>query len=283
MSKSARCCRHSVSEDKNTVSNMKLHTGFLPGLVSLAAARSIDKRASGSLSSWMSSEATVALQGVLNNIGPSGAKVPGAARGIVVASPSTTNPDYWYSWTRDAALTTKCLVDQFLAGDSSLEGTIQDYANAQTKLQTLVTLSGPMCSGGLGDPKFNVDESAFRAPWGRPQRDGPALRSTALIAYARHLLANGQSSEVTNILWPIIQNDLAYVTQYWNQTGFDLWEEIDSSSFWTTAAQFRALIEGQALASEIGQSCSNCQSQAPQVLCFLQSYWNGQYAVSNTG
>jgi hypothetical protein len=38
-------------------------------------------------------ERAIALQGVLDNIGPSGVKVPGAGRGIVIASPSKVDPD----------------------------------------------------------------------------------------------------------------------------------------------------------------------------------------------
>ena len=50
-------------------------------------------RATGSLSSWLASESPVALQGVLDNIGSAGSGAPGAKAGIVVASPSKTNPD----------------------------------------------------------------------------------------------------------------------------------------------------------------------------------------------
>jgi glucoamylase len=53
-----------------------------------------------------------------------------------------------------------------------------------------------------------------------------------------------------------------------------LWEEVDGSSFFTLAAQHRALVEGSALASLLGKSCTYCDSQAPQVLCFLQSFWS---------
>ncbi|EME44137.1 glycoside hydrolase family 15 protein [Dothistroma septosporum NZE10] len=241
-------------------------------------------RATGSLESWLAAESSIALQGVLNNTGAGGAKVAGANTGIIVASPSTSNPDYFYTWTRDAALTIKCLSDQFLSGSSSsLEGTVQDYINAQAYLQTVNNPSGGLCTGGLGEPKFNVNQTAFTGAWGRPQRDGPALRATAMIAYARYLLSEGQNATVANIIWPIVQNDLTYVTANWNQTGFDLWEEVNSSSFFTTAAQYRALVEGSALASQIGKTCTNCASQAPQVLCFLQSYWTGSYVLSNTG
>ena len=102
-----------------------------------------------------------------------------------------------------------------------------------------------------------------------------------MIAYSRWLIANGQTSTASNLVWPVIQNDLSYVEQYWNQTGFDLWEEVDGSSFFTIAVQHRALVEGAALASEIGQSCTGCVSQAPQVLCFLQDFWNDQYITAN--
>ncbi|CAK4030843.1 extracellular glucoamylase [Lecanosticta acicola] len=256
---------------------------LLPLLGTVLSLPANEVRATGSLDSWLAAESSIAVNGVLSNIGSMGSKVSGAKSGIVVASPSQSNPDYFYTWTRDAALTIKALVDQFLAGTTGLEGTIQDYINSQTVVQTIQNPSGGLCSGGLGEPKFNVDETSFTGAWGRPQRDGPALRATAMIAYARYLLSIGGTANVTNVIWPIVQNDLSYVTQYWNQSGFDLWEEVNSSSFFTTATQYRALVEGSALASQIGKSCSNCDSQAPQVLCFLQSYWTGSYILSNTG
>ncbi|KAK4498647.1 hypothetical protein PRZ48_009157 [Zasmidium cellare] len=252
--------------------------------LALPAQDVLEPRATGSLDSWLAAESPVALQGILANIGGNGAKVAGAKSGIVVASPSKSNPDYFYTWTRDAALTIKCLVDQFLSGGaSSLEETIKEYINSQAFLQGVSNPSGSLCSGGLGEPKFNVDETQFTGAWGRPQRDGPALRATAMIAYSRYLISKGQNTTVANIIWPIISNDLSYVTANWNQTGFDLWEEVNSSSFFTTASQYRALVEGSALAAQIGKTCTNCDSQAPQVLCFLQSYWTGSYVLSNTG
>jgi hypothetical protein len=107
---------------------------------------------------------------------------------------------------------------------------------------------------------------------GRPQRDGPALRSTTLIKYANWLLANGNTSYVTSTLWPVIKLDLDYVSSNWNQSTFDLWEEIDSSSFFTTAVQHRALREGSALATAIGETSvvSGYTAQASNLFCFQQ-------------
>jgi glucoamylase len=177
----------------------------------------------------------------------------------------------------------KALVDRFIAtGDTNLQILINDYISAQAHTQTISNPSGSLSDGaGLGEPKFHPDLTAFTEPWGRPQRDGPALRATALIAYGRWLLDNNYGSTAADVVWPIVKNDLAYVAQYWNQTGFDLWEEVKGSSFFTTAVQHRALVEGSWFASAVGQSCSYCDSQAPSILCFQQTFWNGQYIVSN--
>lgn len=209
------------------------------------------------------------------------------------------------TWSRDSALTLKILVDTLIAGDASLQPIIKRYIIAQAKLQAIYNPSGDLSDGaGLGEPKFNADGTAFTGAWGRPQRDGPALRATALITYATWLIANGKGASITTnamdgiangttngtasgiadptaLLWPVISNDLNYVGQYWNQTGFDLWEETGGSSFFTIAVQHRALVEGNAFAQQIKKSCPGCASQAPQILCFLQSFWNGEYIDAN--
>ncbi|KAJ5951513.1 Six-hairpin glycosidase [Penicillium vulpinum] len=241
-------------------------------------------RATGDLNTWLASEAVYARQGILNNIGSAGAYAGNAKPGIVIASPSTSSPDYFYTWTRDSALVFKTLVDMFRNGDTDLLTVIEEYINAQAYLQTVSNPSGSLSGGGgLAEPKFNADETAFTGSWGRPQRDGPALRATALISFGQWLIANDYTNYATNIVWPVVRNDLSYVAQYWNQTGFDLWEEVQGSSFFTIAAQHRALVEGSTFAKQVGSSCSYCDSQAPQVLCFLQSFWTGSYILANFG
>lgn len=147
----------------------------------------------------------------------------------------------WYTWTRDSALVFKAIVDTFTHSyDAGLQTQIQNYIAAQAKLQGVSNPSGSLSDGaGLGEPKFYVDLTQFTGAWGRPQRDGPALRAIALISYANWLIDNGYTSTAQSIVWPIVKNDVAYVAQYWNQTGFDLWEEVQGSSFFTVAAQHR--------------------------------------------
>ncbi|KIM89405.1 carbohydrate-binding module family 20 protein [Piloderma croceum F 1598] len=243
---------------------------------------------SNSVDQYISSEGPIAKAGLLANIGPDGSKSSGAMAGVVIASPSTTNPDYLYSWIRDSSLVFKVIIDQYTTGqDSSFGNLIDDFVTAEATFQKIPNPSGNVSTGGLGEPKFYINETAFEGSWGRPQRDGPALRATAMITYANYLIDNGNITGVKNTLWPIIQLDLDYVSSNWNQTTFDLWEEIQSSSFFTTAVQHRALREGFALASKLGETSAagGYLTQADNLLCFLQSYWNpsGGYITANTG
>lgn len=63
----------------------------------------------------------------------------------------------------------------------------------------------------------------------------------------------------------------------------DLWEEVNGPSFFTTIVQHRALVEGGNMARALDETCPHCESQAPQVLCYLQSYWTGTAVRSNYG
>lgn len=279
---------------------------FIALLAAVAAATPLVERQSSL--SFISKERLIALDGAIANIGGSGSElVPGAFPGIVVAAPSTLNPNYFYTWSRDSALTFTMLIDELVLGNNSFQYLIDDYVRAQAILQTIANPSGTLYPArlGLGEPKFYTNESRFDGDWGRPQRDGPALRSIALMNYCNYLLGKGQMSMVKNTIWPIILNDLKYVGQYWNQTGYDLWEEVrfslcsssiprrqppnrgtrpgsllifsqvHGSSFFTINSQHRALTQGMLLAKKIGETCTPC-GQAPQILCFLSNFWNSK-------
>lgn len=99
--------------------------------------------------------------------------------------------------------------------------------------------------------------------------------------YSEYLIGSGQYNTAKTVVWPVIANDLAYVGQYWNQSGFDLWEEVYGSSFFTIQNQHKALVQGSQLALVLDQKCDACKTQAPEILCFLQSFWNGSTIVSN--
>ncbi|KAK0651308.1 glycoside hydrolase family 15 protein [Cercophora newfieldiana] len=238
-----------------------------------------------SVDSFIQTQTPISWERLLCNIGSDGCRAQGAASGVVVASPSKSNPDYWYTWTRDAALVLKGIAEAFTHDyNTTLQRQVQNFVGSQAKLQGVSNPVGDLSNGaGLGEVKFYVDLTKFTGEWGRPQRDGPPLRAIAMMTYARWLINNGYTSTARDIVWPVIKNDLTYTAQYWNQTGFDLWEEVQGSSFFTITASHRALIEGAVLAQSLGTSCTACSTVAPRILCFVQSFWNQNqgYVVSN--
>jgi glucoamylase len=52
-----------------------------------------------SLDAWIEQEEKVALQKLLDNVSPGGKNTDGAAPGTVVASPSKSEPDYYFQCT----------------------------------------------------------------------------------------------------------------------------------------------------------------------------------------
>ncbi|KAF2458857.1 glucoamylase I precursor [Lineolata rhizophorae] len=222
-----------------------------------------------SLDSWLEREEDIAIDRLLDNVAPGGRNVRDAAPGTVIASPSRHHPNYYYQWVRDAAITTSTLVDlyaedpySFLSSD--LVPILDAYTVLQYKLQHSNNPSGSFDDlSGLGEPKFEADGSPFTGSWGRPQRDGPALRALTLISYLKAY------NETHSSLWDsdfgdewfrplydadmpadsIIKADLEYVSHYWNASGFDLWEEVEGLHFFTAMVQARALREGAKLAA----------------------------------
>lgn len=116
----------------------------------------------------VATESPIALSRLLCNIGSTGCYAAGVASGAVLASPSQNNPDYFYTWTRDSALVLKEIIDIFRTGyNTTLQTEIENYFGAQAYLQGVSNPSGSLSDGtGLGEPKFNVNLTAFTGSWG---------------------------------------------------------------------------------------------------------------------
>ncbi|KAK0553425.1 hypothetical protein OC846_001300 [Tilletia horrida] len=224
--------------------------------------------------------ADFAFQGMLANIGGASnpSLVPNVLTGAVIASPSTASPNYFYSWVRDSAMTMKIVIDNFIHGQHGVKRSlIENWINAE-----LIHQSNAMpSSSSLGEPKFNVDGSLFTGPWGRPQNDGPALRATAVMKYAYQIGLS--DSLVTSKLYKsdlsqpsLIKSDLEYVAHHWQDSTFDLWEEVQATHFFTLAVQYRALTEGAAFATAMKDSgaATFYAQQASAISSKLQSFWS---------
>ncbi len=223
------------------------------------------------------------LQLMLNNISR-----PDAAVGSVVAAPSKVEPNYYFNWIRDAALTMH-VIEKLYAKDGPnhlhYEQMLKNYVQFSRENQLTPNLSGAPDAGGLGEPKFNMDGSAFNGAWGRPQNDGPALRAITLIAFANNLLAEGQANYVRQELYDgllpsqtVIKVDLEYVAHHWGDVCFDLWEEVRGHHFFTLMVSRRALLEGAKLAQTLGDggAAQYYSEQASAIAFYLQQFWDAK-------
>lgn len=131
---------------------------------------------------------------------------------------------------------------------------------------------------GLGEPKFQVNGSPFNENWGRPQRDGPALRSIAIINYINAQVKYNQSAsyeDFRTIFNDIIRPDLDYVGLNWRLDGFDLWEEVKGLHFFTSMSHRRSLLIGSKLAKNLGYESESdfYESQAHHMSSFIKDHY----------
>ncbi len=182
------------------------------------------------------------------------ASMPDVSPGMVVASPSRTNPNYYYDWVRDTSLSMKALIDYWeLRKDPGVEKMLYTWVESETRRQNIFTLSG------LGEPKYNIDGTGYEGPWGRPQNDGPALRAIAMMKFARLLIDSGKREYVQRKLYSgmlpamsPIKKDLEYTAHHWREPNFEPWEEEMGLHFYNMLVQYTALTVGSGFAFEMG-------------------------------
>ncbi|KAF8434004.1 putative glucoamylase [Terfezia claveryi] len=249
------------------------------------SARVVDKRQiTIDVNAFMNKQTQISWTGLYRNVGNTGDYARNVDPGCVIASPSTSDPDYYYQWTRDSALVFKVILNQLISGDSSVEVHLKNYVAESNKLQHTPNPSGDYNSGGLGEPKFQVNGAAFTGSWGRPQNDGPALRAIVLIEYANTLLDRGGDTRyVNNNLYQavlpyntVIKADLKYVSHNWQVDNFDLWEEVNAQHFFTLMVQRRALLAGAELVDRLsdGSAATWYRKQADAIGGVLPSFWS---------
>lgn len=250
---------------------------FWPAFV-LFLGSSYPAGANVALNEWLDQTEGTSLSHLYDNISPGN-----SARGAVVASPSKDNPNYYYHWVRDAAITMDVVVRQYArttspAQKEKLSNMLLEYVRFSRRNQMT---ENP--SGGLGEPKFEMDGNPFYGAWGRPQNDGPALRAVTLTKLAFLWLSEGKENLVREYLYEqelpahrVIKADLEYVSHHWRETDFDLWEEIRGHHFYTRMAQRRALRDGARLAAFLGDrgAADWYASQAVALEAELQRHWD---------
>ncbi|KAI8898731.1 Six-hairpin glycosidase-like protein [Globomyces pollinis-pini] len=227
---------------------------------------------------WMYSQYNRSILSLTANISPEGTPL-----GTVIASPSRSNPDYYYHWTRDAALvmqTINRLYEKSVVGSKEslyYENQMFDYARLVVRHQKTPTISG------LGEPKFYVDGRGFDRAWGRPQNDGPALRIITLGCFIKTFLKRGGS--ISKVSWLYknelpakspIKVDLEYISHVWPQKSVDLWEEVLADHFYTRIVQQNALSIGIDIAILFNDpyAADYYKSQLIKITESMEKFWD---------
>lgn len=232
---------------------------------------------------WIELETHLAFENIIKNIGSYGPGLDDVMRGAVIASPSKSHPDYYYQWTRDSGITINTLITKYAdnnATNETLRKIIYDYIESSHIIQHVSNPSGTFRNlDGLGEPKFKVDGQPFTGTWGRPQRDGPALRAITILNFVNTEVKYNESGvtyeSFREIFNDIIRPDLDYVGLKWQSDGFDLWEEVKGKHFFTSMCQRRALISGSHLAQKLGypDEAIFYQTQASYLTQFIKDYF----------
>jgi len=216
----------------------------------------------------------------------------GIVPGVVIASPSKKDPDYFYHWVRDAAITMRCIILLYKKNKINFDYLVRlfnNYISVEQQIQNLPTISG------LGEPKVHVNVTPFNDSWGRPQNDGPALRGIVLMEYLEILFENkfrnnNLDKHILNILYDskyptqsIIKKDLEYVSTNFYLEGFDLWEEIRGFHFYTLMVQRKALREGSKLAKKLNDPLASdwYEINANKISDILNMFYRNNRIISS--
>jgi glucoamylase len=211
-----------------------------------------------------------------------------AMPGAVIASPSlpgnTFSQDYFFYWVRDGAIVINEIAALYkTATDPHEKNKFKEillcYLNFVKKVQSQPELNSIDI---LGEPKFNVDGTLWTGVWSRPQNDGAAYQALTLTHIANIFLQEGNKQFVIdNIYNPqsfasILKANLEYTAANWQANTIGPWEELFGLHFSVQIVQRRALLEGAALATQLGDTgaTSYYQTQAQHIGNALNMHWN---------
>lgn len=230
------------------------------------------------LESWIRLQVKVTETKMYSNISPAN-----TLPGVILASPSKDDPNYYYYWIRDGALVMRSV----LMLRETTSGTERDRHDKAMIDYVRFSRANQIQTGpeAMGEPRFNTDGSINTEPWGRPQNDGPALRALTLMRYARALISEGKKDFVVKELYSgkypadtVIKADLEYVGHHWRFKCIDIWEEIWGQHFFTRAVQLAALREGALFARDLGDAgaAGFYEKEANLLETEIEKHWSDQ-------
>lgn len=278
----------------------------------------------GDLTRWIALQAEVSATRIeraisathLTHARPGFGFVVSPAKGSILASPVSAHwnpePDYFFHWLRDSAITAKAVLHLIRSGNpqqqehwhehfedfirfslslSSIDGA--DFLRTstyrgRTKLELrkflrpddeLRNLAGMRL---LAEPRVNANGMPDFNNWARPQYDGPALRALACIGYES--LCAEQGREPIPELARLIDQDLVFTLAHAGRPCIGPWEvngEIDHH-YYTVLVQLGAIHHGwkRLIAKELDADRAALFLNVERVLQQeLESHWSSKLGV----
>jgi glucoamylase len=226
--------------------------------------------------------------------------------GSVLASPVPAaydpGPDYFFHWFRDSAIVIDALRVALAEGfaDGAALVRFQEFVEFSLLLRALdgrallrqgdfrrrvqpsflqyvrpdAEIAAAFGEAALAETRVNPDGALDFIRWARPQADGPALRTLALLRWRRQ--KPDLDAAIGSGVRELIAGDLAFTLTRAHEPSFDIWEEESGRHYYTQLVQAEALAQGAEWLAEIGQgdrACA-CAATAAEVVGRLDAFWN---------
>ncbi len=226
------------------------------------------------------------------------------AKGAVLASPSSGDPDYFFHWLRDSAAVMEAVrilirngqgsegwavrFNEFvefslglrqISGPYFLEREAGFRERAQPSFQQFIRPDEEIAAVEgdrvLGEARVNADGALDFICWNRPQHDGPAARALVCMRFWDDALVAGEAKAR---LAELIRGDLDYTARHAGEPCYDIWEEECAKHYYTALMQFSALDRGARWAEHEGDSeyAAVLRGKARLLNELLDAFWSEQ-------
>ena len=223
------------------------------------------------------------------------------AKGSVLASTRSGDPDYFFHWLRDSASIMEAVRILIRRGENT-EAWIERFNDFVRFSLGLREINGPdflKREAGfrekadpwfqkyirpdeeiaevegervLGEARVNADGTFDFICWNRPQHDGPAARAIVCLHFWDDPLITG---DARLRLKQLIRGDLDYTAYFAGDACYDIWEEERAQHYYTALVQFAALAKGTHWAgTEVSLNCAaHLREKAIALSELLQRFW----------
>ncbi len=268
------------------------------------------------LEEWIAAEARIAAALMTRAISATSLVMDRAAfgqriiprPGSVLASPVIAHydpdPDYFFHWFRDSAIVIDALRLAAAAGRPAGHGItlLREFVQFSLSLLALdgeVLLRQPDFRAAvqppyrqflrpdeelravrgetvLADTRVNADGSLDIIRWARPQSDGPAMRSLAMLRWWRDLARLPGDAALRSEMRRLLETDLAFTLAYHRRPCSDVWEERDGFHYYAQLLQAEALRDAAELRAGDGPrgSAALWRDAARETLARLDGFWD---------